>query len=46
MNTTYKTLIIDDEPPARERLQRLLGNFKDTFQIIGTANDGVDYNPI
>jgi two-component system LytT family response regulator len=42
MNTTYKTLIIDDEPPARERLQRLLGNFKDTFQIIGTANDGVD----
>ena len=42
MNKPFTTIIIDDEPPARERLIRLLANFKDTFQIIRTANDGVD----
>lgn len=42
MNKPYTTIIIDDEPPARERLKRLLANFKDTFQVIVTAVDGLD----
>ncbi|WP_159946739.1 LytR/AlgR family response regulator transcription factor [Polaribacter septentrionalilitoris] len=42
MNNPYKTLIIDDEPPARLRLQKLLENFTETFQIIGFAEDGLD----
>ncbi|MCL4156677.1 UNVERIFIED_CONTAM: hypothetical protein GTU68_022434, partial [Idotea baltica] len=42
MNNPYKTLIIDDEPPARIRLQKLLENFTDTFQVIGFAEDGLE----
>ena len=42
MNNPYKTLIIDDEPPARLRLEKLLQNFTETFQIIGFAEDGLD----
>ncbi|MDO3695237.1 LytTR family DNA-binding domain-containing protein [Wenyingzhuangia sp. chi5] len=42
MNKIYKTIIIDDEPPARERLQKLLANFPDTFQVIAVAEDGVE----
>lgn len=34
-------LIVDDEPPARERLERLIGDFDD-FNVAGTANNGRD----
>lgn len=39
-NQVYSTLIIDDEPPARERLSQLLKNFPETFHVIGTAENG------
>jgi len=38
----YKTIIIDDEPPALERLNQLLGHFPQTFDIIGKATNGND----
>ena len=38
----YNTIIIDDEPPARMRLLKLLGNFPDTFNVIDEAEDGAD----
>lgn len=41
MNKTYKTLVIDDEPPARNRLLKLLENFTDTFEVIGIAENGL-----
>ena len=40
MNQPYKTIIIDDEPLARERLLKLLKNFPDSFQVIDTAKNG------
>ena len=40
MNKVYKTLVIDDEPPARQRLLKLLENFTDTFEVIGVAENG------
>ena len=40
MNTPFSTIIIDDEPLAIERLQSLLENFPETFQIIDTAKNG------
>lgn len=42
MNKSYKTIIIDDEPPARARLQQLLESFPDTFQVIAVAEDGIE----
>jgi two-component system LytT family response regulator len=42
MNRLYTTIIIDDEPPARERLLKLLESFPDTFKVIGVAKDGVE----
>lgn len=36
----YKTIIIDDEPLARQRLQRLLSVYTDTIEIIAEAKDG------
>jgi two-component system, LytTR family, response regulator len=42
MNTLYKTLIIDDEPPARERLLKLLSHFPETFNILDVAENGGD----
>lgn len=42
MNKQYKTIIIDDEPPARARLLQLLENFPDTFQVIAIAEDGIE----
>ncbi|MFD1616270.1 LytR/AlgR family response regulator transcription factor [Gelatiniphilus marinus] len=42
MQKIYKTIIIDDEPPARERLLKLLKNFPDTFQVIALAEDAID----
>lgn len=41
MTKHYKTLIIDDEPPARKRLLKLLDNFPDTFDVIGEAENGL-----
>jgi two-component system LytT family response regulator len=41
MNKTWKTLIIDDEQLARQRLIRLL-NAYDNFDIIGEAVNGQD----
>jgi len=38
----YTTIIIDDEPPARMRLLKLLGNFPSTFNVIDEAEDGAD----
>jgi YesN/AraC family two-component response regulator len=38
----YSTLIIDDEAPAREGLKDLLKEFSGTFQIIGSAKNGVE----
>ncbi|MCL4136234.1 UNVERIFIED_CONTAM: hypothetical protein GTU68_045587 [Idotea baltica] len=42
MNIPYTTIIIDDEPPARERLLKLLERFPDTFQVIAVAKDGIE----
>lgn len=42
MPRIYRTLIIDDEPPARERLLKLLKNFPDTFQVVALAEDAID----
>lgn len=41
MNKTWKTLVIDDEQPARQRLKRLLKPF-DQIDIIGEAANGRD----
>ena len=38
----FKTIIIDDEPPARQRLKDLLSEFSDVFKIIGEATNGSD----
>jgi two-component system LytT family response regulator len=35
-----RTLIVDDEPPARERLRRMLAGIE-TVEIVGEAEDGV-----
>jgi two-component system, LytTR family, response regulator len=40
MNSQWRTLIVDDESLARERLKRLFGNYGSLFQIIGEASDG------
>lgn len=42
MNKPYKTIIIDDEAPARAGLQNLLKEFPKTFQIIDTAQNGME----
>tara|TARA_R110000868_G_scaffold68720_1_gene203186 strand:- start:11805 stop:12566 length:762 start_codon:yes stop_codon:yes gene_type:complete len=42
MNKIYKTIIIDDEPPARARLLKLLENFPNTFHVIAVAEDAVE----
>ena len=39
-NIAYTTLIIDDEPPARARLHKLLESFPETFQVIDEAKNG------
>ena len=40
MNSLWRTLIIDDEVLARERLKRLFQNFENVFKIVGEAVDG------
>tara|TARA_R110002051_G_C8737243_1_gene498613 strand:- start:343 stop:615 length:273 start_codon:yes stop_codon:yes gene_type:complete len=42
MSKVYKTIIIDDEPPARARLLTLLENFPNTFQVIAVAEDALE----
>ena len=34
-----RALLIEDEPPARERLRRLLASFTDTVDVVGEAAD-------
>lgn len=36
----YKTIIIDDEPPAIQRLKDLLADFPEIFEISGSASNG------
>ncbi|GAA4289731.1 LytR/AlgR family response regulator transcription factor [Aestuariibaculum suncheonense] len=36
----YRTLIIDDEPPARQRIKELLGDFSETFLVVDEACNG------
>jgi two-component system LytT family response regulator len=38
---TMRTLIVDDEAPARERLRRLLAGLKEV-QVVGEAGDGIE----
>lgn len=40
MSQKFKTIIIDDEPPAITRLEELTAHFPETFQIIATAKNG------
>ncbi len=40
MKQPWRTLIIDDEKLARERLKRLLGDFKTYFDVVGEATNG------
>ena len=40
MNKPYSTLIIDDEPLARARLEKLLLNFSEDINIIGFSKNG------
>ena len=42
MSKIYRTIIVDDEPPARTRLLKLLDNFPETFNVIEEALDGKD----
>ena len=40
MNSAFKTIIIDDEKPARSRLKRLLEQYKDIIEIVAEAENG------
>jgi two-component system LytT family response regulator len=40
MNAPCKTIIIDDEPLARLRLQKLISEYPATFEIVGEAENG------
>ena len=40
INRPYKTIIVDDEPPARLRLQTLIGEYPEKFEIIAEAEGG------
>lgn len=42
MNQTYKTIIIDDEAPARAGLQNLLKEFPNVFDVVATAQNGIE----
>lgn len=42
MTKPYTTIIIDDESPAREGLQNLLGHFPETFTIVDIAKNGTE----
>jgi two-component system LytT family response regulator len=38
----YRTIIIDDETIARDRLKRLLANYGTRFHLIGEAQNGIE----
>ena len=40
MKSIFKTVLIDDEPLAIKRLNRLLESHNDTIEIVGTAANG------
>jgi len=40
MNAPCKTIIIDDEPLARLRLQKLISEYPSKFEIVGEAENG------
>ena len=40
--TTYRTLIADDEQPARDRLRKLLSEYPDKIMLIGEAQNGIE----
>ncbi len=42
MEKPYTTIVIDDEPPAREGMLQLLSNFPETFAVVATAENGND----
>ena len=42
MSKPYQSIIIDDEPIARERLARLLLEFPEFFKVIDTAANGIE----
>jgi len=42
MNKPYKTIIIDDELLARERLLKLIENFPQVFNVVETAKNGTE----
>lgn len=39
-NLPYKTILIDDERLARVRLQKMISEYPETFEIIGEAENG------
>ncbi len=40
--TKYRTLIADDEQPARDRLKKLLADYSDKIELIGEAINGTE----
>jgi two-component system, LytTR family, response regulator len=40
--TKYRTLIVDDEEPARDRLKKLLAEHEGKIEIIGEAKNGIE----
>lgn len=40
MNLPYKTILVDDEPLARIRLQKLIAEYPETFDITDEAENG------
>jgi two-component system LytT family response regulator len=42
MENLYRTIIIDDEPPARKGMLQLLGNFPEIFEVVAMAENGTD----
>jgi two-component system, LytTR family, response regulator len=40
-NQPYKTIIVDDEAPARLRIKNLAGGFQNVIEIIDEAEDGI-----
>jgi len=42
MSTPFKTIIVDDEPLARLRLQKLISEYPGKFEIVGEAENGED----
>jgi two-component system LytT family response regulator len=39
---SYKAVLVDDEPLAIKRLERILGPYQDTIEIVGKAQSGAD----